>query len=77
MTEQEIKTIRYFQGMNGYFWKWAEGGDVLEFANGGTICYREDLVFILDSLEISVEITIGTVLKVSAAHHPASPPYLA
>ncbi|RKR81827.1 hypothetical protein BDD43_1985 [Mucilaginibacter gracilis] len=67
MTEHEIKTIRYFQGMNGYFWKWAEGGDVLEFANGGTICYREDLVFILDSLEISAEITIGTVLLLLCA----------
>ncbi|NHA06340.1 hypothetical protein G7092_21200 [Mucilaginibacter sp. HC2] len=67
MTEQEIQTIRYFQGVNGYFWKWAEEGNVLEFANGRTICYREDLVFILDSLEISGKIGIGTVLLLLCA----------
>src|SRR5476651_601836 len=67
MTEQENGTIHYFQGKKGYFWKWAEAGNVLEFANGRTICYRDDLVFILDSLKISGEIGIGTVLLLLCA----------
>lgn len=67
MTDQEVKTVTYFQGRKNYFWKWADEGNVIEFTNGRTICYREDLVFILDSLEISEETNIGTVLLLLCA----------
>jgi len=67
MTDQEVKTVNYFQGRKNYFWKWADEGNVIEFANGRTICYREDLIFILHSLEISDDICLGTVLLLLCA----------
>ncbi|RKR84050.1 hypothetical protein BDD43_4271 [Mucilaginibacter gracilis] len=67
MINQETKTISYFRATAGYFWKWADNGSVVEFANGRTICYQEDLNFILEALELSRDIHLGTVLLVLCA----------
>lgn len=67
MTDQTIIAIHYFQAPRDYFWHWADDGNVIEFANGRTICYREDLIFILENLRISEETTLGTILLLLCA----------
>ncbi|MDB5145001.1 MAG: hypothetical protein JWQ66_3714 [Mucilaginibacter sp.] len=67
MLELTANTIHYFQAPKDYFWKWVENGTVLEFANGRTICYREDLTFILSNLVIPDQVPVGTVLLLLCA----------
>lgn len=67
MLELTANTIHYFQAPKDYFWKWVESGTVLEFANGRTICYREDLTFILSNLVLPDQVPVGTVLLLLCA----------
>ncbi|HEX6190954.1 MAG TPA: hypothetical protein VFZ42_01260 [Chitinophagaceae bacterium] len=52
MIKTVINTKKYFQAPSNYFWKWAEGTDVIEWRTGTTICYRDDLVEILSELSM-------------------------
>lgn len=70
-----LNTIDYFQSTTPYFWKWAEKGKVIEFANGTTvgrangktICYREDLTFVLESLTLPRLVPLGTFILLFCA----------
>lgn len=67
MDNLTLDTMKYFAASPYYFWKWAEGGKVIEFSNGRTVCYREDLVFILESLNLSRPIPFGTFILLFCA----------
>jgi len=43
-------TISYFQATEDYFWKWAEGGKIIEWSNGQTLCYWADVLVALKEL---------------------------
>src|SRR5436190_24349939 len=47
---ETIQAKKYFQPPQGYFWRWAENGEVIEWSSGRTICYRDDLIEILKEL---------------------------
>ncbi len=67
MDQTALATITYFKGHRDYFWRWAEGGTVIEFANKRTICYREDLSNILIALPRATALPLGTILLVLCA----------
>jgi hypothetical protein len=62
MSDLALKTIDYFRASENYFWRWADNGEVLEFSNGKTIGYRDDIMFIMDSLEYPGEVPFGTIV---------------
>lgn len=57
----------YFQPPQGYFWRWAEGNEVVEWLNGTTITYREELVALLTGLAPTGLPPLGAVLLLLAA----------
>lgn len=59
--------MSYFQAPTGYFWRWAEGGEVLEWHDGDTIAYREELHAMLDALTATALPPLGAVLLLLAA----------
>lgn len=67
MDNLSLNTIDYFQPSHGGFWKWVENGNVIEFSNGKTVCYREDLTFILESLTLPQPIPLGTFILLFCA----------
>jgi hypothetical protein len=40
-------TVHYFRPPEHFFWKWADGGKVIEWYGTDTLCYREELIDIL------------------------------
>jgi hypothetical protein len=60
-------TINYFKAYQNYFWRWAEHGRVIEFANQKTICYREELYNILNELPKTTSLSLGTILLILCA----------
>lgn len=67
MDDQQIDVVSYFQATQNYFWKWAEDGRVIEHANGRTICYYEDLVYILNELQLQEPIPLTCILLLLCA----------
>lgn len=66
--ETPLYSIRnYFKFSQQYFWQWAEGGEVVEWRNGDTICYREDLANLLAATAESGLPPIGTILLLLVA----------
>ena len=66
--ETPLYSIRsYFKFSQQYFWQWAEDGEVVEWRNGDTICYREDLANILAATAESGLPPIGTILLLLVA----------
>lgn len=61
------QTITYYQAPPNYFWKWAEDGKVIEWKNGNTICFTQDLVRLLKAITNSGVPSFGSVLLVLAA----------
>lgn len=61
----------YFQPPLGYFWRWAEGNEVVEWLNGTTITYREELAALLAGLAPDGLPPLGAVLLLLAACHTA------
>ena len=59
--------LGYYRPPAGYFWRWAEGSEVLEWQNGTTICYREDLSLIMRELAPDGLAPLGTILLILAA----------
>ncbi|GAB3638243.1 hypothetical protein GCM10027422_38330 [Hymenobacter arcticus] len=57
----------YFQPPQGYFWRWAEGNEVVEWVNGTTITYREELAALLTGLAPTGLPPLGAVLLLLAA----------
>ena len=59
--------IRYFKPPENYFWHWTEEGGVIEWREGETICFREDLVNILKKLSREGWPPLGAMLLVLSA----------
>src|SRR5688500_10343240 len=62
-------TTEYFKPHENYFWSWGDNGEVIEWKNGSTICYRDDLVFVLSKLTIQGFPPLGAILLVVASCH--------
>lgn len=45
--EEEFRS--YFTSPLGYFWKWADQGQVIEWMDKTTVVYRQDLIFLLNN----------------------------
>ena len=67
MDTKEELAINYFSSPKLYFWRWAEGGEVIESRNGSTICYRAELMDILNDLAPHGLPPLGSVLLVLQA----------
>jgi hypothetical protein len=65
--DPRIVAQHYFQVPAGYFWRWAEQGEVAEWHNGTTICYRAELEEVLRDLAPGGLPPLGAVLLVLAA----------
>jgi hypothetical protein len=67
MNELNNTAIRYFGAPINYFWTWAEKGEVIEWQDGSTICYREELMPLLKGLTHQGLPPMGTLLLMIAA----------
>lgn len=59
--------IDYFAPVKNYYWRWTERGEVIEWQNGVTICYREELLYLLRCLANDDMPRLGTILLVLTA----------
>ncbi|MBX0290704.1 hypothetical protein K3G63_09660 [Hymenobacter sp. HSC-4F20] len=59
--------LTYFRAPQEYFWHWVEQGEILEWRSGATICYRAELVQVLQALAPSGLPSLGTLLLLLAA----------
>jgi hypothetical protein len=50
-----------------YFWRWADKGNVIEWRDGDTICYRDELTAILKKLSPDGLPAIGSILLIMSA----------
>lgn len=57
----------YFRASRHYFWCWAEDGEIVEWQNGDTLCYRDDLSNILSAVTAEGLPPLGTVLLLLGA----------
>ncbi len=62
-------TTEYFRPHENYFWSWGDNGEVIEWKNGSTICYRDDLVSILSKLTSQGFPPLGAILLVVTSCH--------
>jgi hypothetical protein len=67
MSEQRNKVVGYFKSPANYFWHWTDAGRVIEWREGDTICYREDLVNILKKLTSEGWPPLGSILLILSA----------
>lgn len=67
MDNQTMNLIDYFQAPAKYFWRWADGGQVIEWRDGDTICYRDELLPILKHLSKNGLPALGAILLVMSA----------
>jgi hypothetical protein len=61
------QALQYFQAPRGYFWRWADSGQIVEWQNSITICYREELHAILATMAPAGLPPLGAVLLLLAA----------
>ncbi|MDJ1479729.1 hypothetical protein QNI16_04475 [Cytophagaceae bacterium YF14B1] len=67
LNNQIIAFQDYFCPPQQYFWHWAENGQIMEWQNGTTICYREDLSTIMTDIQLLGLPPLGSILLVLAA----------
>jgi hypothetical protein len=48
--KSQVEPLDYFQAADNYFWRWADELEVIEWQDGTTVVYREELLGILRSL---------------------------
>lgn len=67
--DMEAKALAYFRPPPHYFWHWAENGEVIEWKDGPTICFRDELMVILSGLASQDQAipSLGTLLLLLAA----------
>jgi hypothetical protein len=70
MGQLHTQTINYFKAPGDYFWRWADDGDVIEWSNGPTICYRAELINDLQQLTDNFP-PLGTILLALSAGIPS------
>src|SRR4028118_837226 len=59
--------LSYFQAPENYFWRWAERHEIVEWPDGATICYREELQVILETVAPAGLPPLGAGLLLLAA----------
>lgn len=64
--KQTLETTAYFRQAQDYFWQWADEGDVIEWADGRTLCYRSSLAEILSDLKDHLPPLGALLLMISA-----------
>lgn len=57
----------FFSASQHYFWRWAEQGNIVEWQNGDTLCYRDDLSQLLFNVADVGLPPLGTVLLLLGA----------
>jgi len=67
MDNISTKALDYFMPPENYFWHWADGGQVIEWRDGDTICYRDELIAILKQLDKAGWPSFGSILLVISA----------
>jgi hypothetical protein len=67
MMDNQQSTIYYFTPPPKYFWRWAENGSVIEWSEGDTICYRDEVMSILKKLSLQGLPPFGSVLLILSA----------
>jgi hypothetical protein len=73
MIQVENHTVKYFKAIKGYFWQWSEKGNVIEWQDGESICYRDDLVDLLQQVNNKSLPPLSTLLLlISACRRPQS-----
>lgn len=55
ISRENERALAYFQMPELYFWRWAERRRIMEWQNGITICFREELEVILIGLTHKAE----------------------
>ncbi len=70
MVAVENHTVKYFRAPKGHFWEWAENGTVIQWANGSTICYRDDLFAILKQVNSGLPPLSPLLLLLTACARP-------
>jgi len=74
MSQLHDMTVAYFQAAKDYFWQWAEEGEVIEWIkDGGTICYKTELLHDLSRINNHLP-PLGPLLLVTAIGKPAPGP---
>ncbi|PSL23661.1 hypothetical protein [Chitinophaga ginsengisoli] len=74
MSQLHDMTVAYFQAAKDYFWQWAEEGEVIEWIkDGGTICYKTELLHDLSRINNHLP-PPGPLLLVIAIGKPAPGP---
>lgn len=62
-----FEVVSYFRAPQNYFWRWAEGGEVIEWRNGNTLCYRHELMEVLQLMAPEGWPPLGSLLLAYAA----------
>ena len=61
-------TIQFFSAKESYFWRWSEHADIIEWQDGTTICYREEIISILRKINtFEIIPPFGSVLLILSA----------
>ena len=60
-------TINNLKPPLNYFWRWADKGNVIEWREGDTICYRDELMAILKKLSPDGLPAFGSILLIISA----------
>lgn len=66
----ENHSVKYFRAPKNYFWQWAENGTVIEWPNGNTICYREELITLLQQVNSGLPPLSPLLLLLTACQRP-------
>lgn len=62
--------VDYFRPPQHFFWRWADGGKVIEWQNGNTICFRQELIEILKDVAHDGLPSLHKILLTIAACKP-------
>jgi len=67
MSASLVNIHNYFRASQHYFWCWAEDGNIVEWQNGDTLCYRDDLAYVLSNVVDQGLPPLGTLLLLLGA----------
>ena len=67
MNSIQRQSYKYFGATTNDFWKWGDDGNVIEWTDGTTICYRKDLGLVLEGLVPFGFPSLSTVLLLMSA----------
>jgi len=70
MIAVENHTIKYFRAPKDHFWHWTENGTLIQWANGSTICYRDDLFALLKQVNSGLPPLSPLLLLLTACARP-------